>query len=71
MAEEQITVLQSIVDQVALDLFNQWVSALPESERSEEALESISKNAKNTTLFVVNNFMDKFNKAAEDLKNQD
>jgi len=71
MAEEQITVLQAIVDQVALELFNQWVQSLPEEERNEENLGNISKNAKNTTLFVVNNFMDKFNKAAEELKPQD
>lgn len=71
MAEEQITVLQAIVDQVALELFNQWVASLPEEERTEENLENISKNSKNTTLFVVNNFMDKFNRAAEELKKQD
>lgn len=71
MADEQITVLQAIVDQVAIELFNQWVGALPESERTEEALGGISRNAKNTTLFVINSFMDKFNKAAEELKDQD
>ena len=71
MAEDQITVLQAIVDQVALELFNQWVASLPEEERTEENLGNISKNSKNTTLFVVNNFMDKFNRAAEELKKQD
>lgn len=69
MAEEQITLLQSIVDEVAVELCNQWLAALPESERTDENLSSISKNATNTTLFVINNFMDKFNKESEKLKN--
>lgn len=69
MAEDQVSVLQAIVDQVSIDLFNQWSDALPESEKTEQNLKTISVNARNTTLFVINNFMDKFNNAAEELKN--
>lgn len=70
MAEEKVTVLQAIVDQVSIELFNQWASQLPEDQRDEGNLKQISSNARNTTLFVINNFMDKFNKAAEELKSE-
>lgn len=71
MAEDQVTVLQAIVDQVSIELFNQWANGLPEEQQNEDNLKRLSDNARNTTLFVINNFMDKFNKAAEELKNQD
>jgi len=67
----QVTVLEGIVEDVSTALFQKWGNALPEDQRTEEALANLSKNAKETTLFVVQMFMDKFNSAAEELKNQD
>lgn len=64
------TVLEGIIEDVATDLYNKWSSALPEDERNPIAFEAMSKNAHETTLFVVQNFMNKFNAAAEALKGE-
>ncbi len=71
MSNKQVTVLEAIVEDVATALFQKWGNALPEDQRTEEALTALSKNAKETTYFVIQMFMDKFNQAAEELKNQD
>lgn len=68
--ERQVTVLEQIIADVATDLYNKWSSALPESERNDMAFKAMSKNAEETTLFVIQNFMDKFNAAAEELKSE-
>lgn len=62
------TVLEGIIEDVATDLYNKWSSALPEEERNEVAFQAMSKNAHETTLFVIQNFMKKFNDAADALK---
>ncbi len=71
MSNNQVTVLQAIVDDVATALFQKWGNALPEDQRTDEALSALSTNAKETTYFVVQMFMDKFNQEAESLKSQD
>ncbi len=71
MSTNQVTVLESIVEDVATALFQKWGNALPEDQRTEEALIALSKNAKETTYFVVQMFMDKFNQEADALKSQD
>lgn len=70
MAEQQ-TVLEAIIEEVATDLYNKWASALPEEERNPVAFQAMSKNAHETTIFVIQNFMNKFNAAAEELKDQE
>ena len=62
------TVLEGIIEDVATALYNKWSSALPEEERNEVAFQAMSKNAHETTLFVIQNFMKKFNDAADALK---
>lgn len=64
----QQTVLEGIIEDVATDLYNKWVKALPENEKNEVAFQAMSKNAQETTLFVIQNFMNKFNQAADQLK---
>jgi hypothetical protein len=68
MAEQ--TVLDEIIGEVATDLYNKWSAALPEDERNQQAFSAMSKNAHETTLFVIQNFMNKFNAAAEELKDK-
>lgn len=65
------TVLEGIIEDVATDLYNKWSKALPEDERNELAFTALSKNAQETTLFVIQNFMEKFNKEAEVLGNKE
>lgn len=67
----EITLMDSIIGEVAEDLYKKWSSALPEEERNQNAFSAMSKNAHETTLFVIQNFMNKFNAAAEDLKGQE
>jgi len=63
-----MTVLEGILEDVATDLYNRWSTALPESERNDQAFQAMQKNAHETTVFVVQNFMNRFNEAAESLK---
>lgn len=69
MAEQQ-TVLEGIIEDVATDLYNKWSSALPENERNEVAFQALMKNSQETTIFIIQNFMNRFNAAAEELKNK-
>lgn len=66
----QQTVLEGIIEDVATDLYNKWAKALPEDEKNDVAFQAMSKNAQETTLFVIQNFMNKFNAAADELKDQ-
>jgi hypothetical protein len=66
--DKKQTVLEGIIEDVAVDLYNKWVKAMPEDEKNEVAFQALSKNAHETTLFVVQTFMNKFNSAAEELK---
>jgi hypothetical protein len=68
--DKQMTVLESIVQDVAKALFQKWANALPEDQQSEEAISNLNKNATESTYFVVKMFMDKFNEAADDLKDK-
>ena len=68
-----VTVLEGIIEDVAVALYQKWYNAIPSgrvSEDSEEAL-VLKKNAQEITLFVIQMFMDKFNEEAERLKNED
>lgn len=69
MDEAKQTVLEGIIEDVATDLYNKWVAAMPEEEKNEIAFRVMASNAQETTLFVIQNFMNKFNAAAEALKN--
>lgn len=63
-----ITVLENIVSEIQVALFQKWANELPEDQRNEELLPSLAKNAADTTLFVIQMYMDKINQAAEELK---
>lgn len=70
MAEKQITVLEGIIEDIALDLFKQWSETIPEDQKTEDNLKTVSANARNATLYVVQEFMKRFNEAAEELKDK-
>jgi hypothetical protein len=69
--DKQVTVLEGIIGDVAIALYQKWYNAMPLEERNEMAEAALKKNAQESTLFVIQMFMDKFNQAAEELKNQD
>lgn len=66
--QKTMTVLEVIIQDTAKSLFQKWANALPEDQRTEENLDNLSKNAHESTFYVVKVFMDKFNAAAEELK---
>ena len=67
----QVTVLEGIIGDVAIALYQKWYNAMPIEEKNEMSEEALKKNAQETTLFVIQLFMNKFNEAAEELKNKD
>ena len=69
MARE-VTVLDGIIEDVAVELYQKLWNAIPVEEQTEESSRAIGLNSKETTLFVIQRFMDKFNEAAEELKDK-
>jgi hypothetical protein len=70
MAERQMTVLEGIIEDVAMELYQKLWNAIPAEEQTEDSSRAVGINSKETTLFVVQRFMDKFNAAAEELKDK-
>jgi hypothetical protein len=68
--EKRMTVLESIIQDVATALFQKWANALPKDQSTEENIANLNKNATESTYFVVKLFMDKFNQEADQLKAQ-
>jgi hypothetical protein len=67
--DKQQTVLEGIIEDVAVELYQKLWNALPQEDQTEESSRAVGINSKETTLFVIQRFMDKFNAAAEALKN--
>lgn len=65
-----ITVLEEIIKEVSAELYQKWYNSVPESDKNEESSQAMAKNAGETTFFIIQSFMDKFNKAAEELKDK-
>lgn len=65
-----MTVLEGIIEDVAVELYQKLWNAIPVEEQTEESSKAIGLNSKETTLFIIQRFMDKFNAAAEELKDR-
>jgi hypothetical protein len=65
-----ITVLEEIIKEVSAELYQKWYNSVPELDKNEEASQAMAKNAGETTFFVIQSFMNKFNAAAEELKDK-
>lgn len=65
-----LTILESIVEEVAVELYQKLWNALPADQQNDETSAAVGKNARETTIFVIQNFMNKFNEAAEKIKNK-
>jgi len=70
VADRKMTVLEGIIEDVSLELYQKLWNAIPSDEQNEDSSKAIGLNSKETTLFVIQRFMDKFNAAAEELKAQ-
>lgn len=65
-----MTVLESIIEEVATELYQKLWNAIPAEDQTEDSSRAIGLNSRETTLFVIQNFMNKFNAAAEELKDK-
>lgn len=68
MAENKIPLLEAIINDVAVALYQRWANELPEEARTDESNAALAENASRTAFFVVQMFMDRFNEEAEMLK---
>lgn len=65
-----MTVLEEIIKEVSAELYQKWYNALPQEDKNEEASKAMAQNAGETTFFIIQSFMNKFNQAAEELKDK-
>jgi hypothetical protein len=68
--DSKITVLEGIIKDIGEELYQKWYNALAIEDRTEEASKAMSVNAGETAIWVIQKFMDKFNKAADELKGE-
>jgi uncharacterized protein YeaC (DUF1315 family) len=66
-----MTVLEEIVEEVSQELYQKLWNAIPAEEQTEDSSRAIGLNSRETTLFIIQTFMNKFNAAAEELKDQE
>lgn len=69
--DKRMTVLEEIIAEVTTELYTKWWNAIPVDEQTDESSKALGLNAKETTLFVIQTFMNKFNTAADDLKDKE
>ena len=67
---KQVTILEEIIDEIKLAVFQKWVNNMPKDKQNDETLAPLAANAAETTIFVIQMYMDKINAAADELKNQ-
>lgn len=67
---DKMTILEEIIKEVSAELYQKWYNAVPEEEKNEISSEALAKNAGETTFFVVQTFMNKFNAAADELRDK-
>lgn len=65
-----MTVLEEIIKEVSAELYQKWYNALAIEDRTEDASKAMAQNAGETTFWVIQSFMNKFNAAAEELKDK-
>ena len=65
---DKTTVLESIIQEIGEGLFQKWYNGLAIEDRTEEASKAMAKNAVETSFWVIQTFMNKFNEAADQLK---
>lgn len=70
MPNNQVTVLEGIIEDVGIELYQKLWNAIPKENQTEESSKAIGINSRETAIFVIQRFMDKFNAAAEELKDK-
>lgn len=65
-----MTVLEGIINDIGNELYQKWYNAIAIEDRTEDSSKALASNAHETAIFVIQNFMTKFNDAAEELKDK-
>lgn len=65
-----LTMMEEIIKEISEMVFEKWSEALPEDQKTPQTLETLQKNSSEYTLYIIQNFINKFNKAAEEVKSQ-
>jgi uncharacterized protein YeaC (DUF1315 family) len=68
--DSKLTILEEIIKEIGEELYQKWYNALAIEDRTEEASKAMSTNAGETSLWVIQTFMNKFNNAADELKGE-
>jgi len=68
--DNKLTVLEEIIKEIGEELYQKWYNALAVEDRTEETSKAMSSNAGETAVWVIQTFMNKFNKAADELKGE-
>jgi hypothetical protein len=68
--DKKLTVLEEIIKEIGEELYQKWYNALAVEDRTEESSRAMSVNAGETAVWVIQTFMNKFNKAADELKGE-
>jgi len=68
--DNKLTVLEEIIKEIGEELYQKWYNALAIEDRTEESSRAMSVNAGETAVWVIQTFMNKFNKAADELKGE-
>jgi hypothetical protein len=69
--DKRQTVLEGIIEDISVELYQKLWNAIPAEEQTEDSSKAIGLNARETTIFIIQNFMNKFNAAAEELQAQE
>lgn len=70
MDNNRVTVLEGIISDIGAILYQKWWNVLSAEEQTEEKSMALAKNAGETAFWVIQEFMNRFNSVAEELKNQ-
>jgi hypothetical protein len=65
---DKTTVLEEIIKNIGEELYQKWYNGLAIEDRTEDASKAMAKNAGETAFWVIQTFMNKFNEAADELK---
>jgi hypothetical protein len=69
MVEKQQSMLEGIVADIVVEVYQKWLNQMPEEQqKDQQAVQTLGNNASDVTYFVIQRFMEKFNEAAEQVK---
>ena len=66
--DNKLTILEEIIKEIGEDLYQKWYNGLAIEDRTEETSKAMAVNAGETAFWVIQTFMNKFNAAADELK---